>query len=150
MGIACLLALPALLMPMSALEACANLFAAVEFPRAPLFAYLLRAALATYAAVGVFYVILAVRPEKYPVLVPFSGVAAVYLGVALAIVGGITGLPALWFVPDALFSIVLGVLILLFWGRARGESGRAASAGEPAVAEPEEEAESAGEEEDTV
>ena len=41
----------------------------------------------TYTAVGVYLIILARNPMKYTVLVPFTGISAVLLGLACAITG---------------------------------------------------------------
>ncbi|MHC4659181.1 MAG: hypothetical protein ACYS83_08400 [Planctomycetota bacterium] len=48
-------------------------------------------------------------------LVPFSGVAAVLLGVVCAIAGLAVRMPVLWFVGDSGACVVLGVLILVFF-----------------------------------
>jgi len=74
---------------------------------------------ATYAAAGVFFVILALHPMKYGVLVPFSGAAAVFLGVVCAISGYVSRMPFLWFMGDAVACTLFGILILLFWRRVR-------------------------------
>jgi integral membrane sensor domain MASE1 len=68
---------------------------------------------------GYFFVILALHPMKYPVLEPFSGIAAVFLGVVCAISGSMVRMPAIWYLGDALSCVVLGVLILVFWQRAK-------------------------------
>jgi len=69
--------------------------------------------------VGVFFVILALHPMKYGVLVPFSGLAAVFLGVVCAIAGLVVGMPVLWFLGDSVSCTVLGVLIVVFWRQAK-------------------------------
>jgi len=72
--------------------------------------------------VGVFFVILALRPMDYRVLVPFSGLAAVLLGVVCAITGKAENMPAAWYLGDALPCILLGALILVFWQRSKKTS----------------------------
>ena len=66
--------------------------------------------------------ILALHPMKYGVLVPFSGLAAVFLGVVCAIAGLVVGMPVLWFLGDSVSCTVLGVLILVFWRQAKQTS----------------------------
>ncbi len=69
--------------------------------------------------IGVFFIILALNPMKYGVMVPFSGIAAVLTGVVCGITGPAVGMPAAWFLGDTLSCLVLGVLILVFWRKAK-------------------------------
>ncbi len=69
-----------------------------------------------------FFIILALNPVKYGVLVPFSGLAAVFVGVVCFITGLAVGMPAVWFLGDSLSCAVLGVLILVFWRKAKSLS----------------------------
>ena len=121
-AIACLLSVFGMFLPISAWESIAKFFGIESLPDSPVFMYAARLMSATYALVGVFFVILALDPMKYGVLVPFSGVASVLLGIVCAIVGLITKMPNLWFLCDSLSCVVLGVLILAFWQRAKQKS----------------------------
>ena len=118
-GIACLSSVFGMFLPMSIWESIAKFFGAEVLPDSPLFSYVFRVMWATYVGVGVFYIILALDPVKYGVMVPFSGLAAVVLGVVCAITGMAVGMPALWFLGDSLSCIVLGVLIIIFWRQAK-------------------------------
>jgi hypothetical protein len=121
-GIACLLSIFGMFLPISAWQSFTKIFGIESLPDSPLFMYAARLMSATYALVGVFFIILALDPMKYGVLVPFSGVASVLLGVVCAIVGLIVAMPTLWFLCDSLSCVVLGVLILIFWQRAKQKS----------------------------
>ena len=55
---------------------------------------------------------------KYGVIVPFTGLAAVFLGVVCAITGLVVGMSVLWFLGDSVSCAILGVLILAFWQQA--------------------------------
>jgi len=57
-------------------------------------------------------------PMKYGVMVPFSGLGAVFVGVVCAIAGLLSEMPLWWFMGDSLSCLVLGVLILVFWQQA--------------------------------
>ena len=118
-GIGCLLSVFGMFLPVRLLESIVKAFGGQTFPDSPLFLYVLRVMSATYVAVGVFFVILALRPMDFGVLVPFSGLAAVFLGVVCAITGQAVGMPVLWFLGDSLSCVVLGVLIVVFWRQAR-------------------------------
>ena len=118
-GVLCLLAVVGLFLPFSACQAVARFFGVESLPDSPLIMYVIRTAAATYVGIGVYFVILALRPKDYGVLVPFSGLAAVFVGAVCGITGLIVKMPVLWFLGDCLSCAVLGVLILLFWRRAK-------------------------------
>ena len=118
-GIACLLSVFGMFLPISTWESWAKLFGLEPLPDSPLFFYTARLMSATFAAIGVFLIILAIRPMNYGIMVPFTGVAAVVLGVICAITGFAVKMPNLWFLGDSLSCLALGVLILVFWQKAR-------------------------------
>jgi len=120
-GIGCLLSLGTLLLPYSAVRSVAEALGGQDLPCTPAFVYAIRAIAATYVSIGVFYVILAISPTRYGIMVPFSGAAGAAVGLSLAVFGISGGLPVLWYLPDAVFCVVLGALIIVFWWGARGE-----------------------------
>ncbi len=123
-GILCLLSVFAMFLPMSLWETIAKAFdVQLVLPDSPLFEYMVRLMSATYVAVGVYLVILALHPMKYGIMVPFTGIAAVLLGVVCAITGLAVGMPVLWFLGDAISCAVLGILIVVFWRKAKQTSG---------------------------
>lgn len=120
-GVLCLLSVFGAILPVSAWESIAKCFGveSLGLPASPLVEYVVRVMSATYVAVGVYLIILALNPVKYGIMVPFTGVAAVLLGAACAITGLVVGVPVLWFLGDSVSCVVLGVLVLLFWRRAK-------------------------------
>ena len=123
-GIGCLLSVLGIFLPVGSIESFVQLFGEQSFPDSPVFLYALRLMSATYAAVGVFFVILALDPMKYGVMVPFSGLGAVLIGVVCAIVGLLEAIPLWWFLGDSLSCVVVGVLIFVFWQQAKQTSGQ--------------------------
>ena len=121
-GIGCLLSVFGMFMPFSAWQSIARFFGIESVPDSPLCLYGVRVMSATCAGVGAFFVILALAPTKYGVMVPFSGIAAVFLGLVCGITGLVVAMPALWFLGDSLSCVVLGVLILIFWRQAKRAS----------------------------
>ncbi len=121
-GVGCLLSVFGIFLPVSAWESIVKLFGIEPLPDSPLFFYTARLMSATYAAVGVFFIILALRPVDYGVMVPFSGLAAVVLGAICAVTGFAVKMPNLWFLGDSLSCAVLGVLVLVFWRQVRQQS----------------------------
>ena len=122
-GVGCLLSVFGIFLPMPVFESIAKFFGIELLPDSPLLVYAVRLMSATYAAVGVFFIILALQPMKYGVMVPFSGLGAVFVGVVCAIAGLSTAMPLWWFLGDSLSCLVLGVLILVFWQQAKQTSG---------------------------
>jgi len=118
-GILCLLSVFGMFLPVRVVESLTKAFGVQTLPDSPLVMYVVRVMSATYAGVGVYFVILALRPMDYGVLVPFTGLAAVLLGVVCGITGLVVRMPLLWFLGDFVSCTVLGVLILVFWRKAR-------------------------------
>lgn len=118
-GIACLLAAPGIFVPMESWLKVTGFFGIETLPDAPIFVYMARLLCATYAGIGIYFLILGLRPLKHGVLVPFSGIACVLLGVLCWITGEAAGMPAKWYLSDSLSSLILGFLILMFWLFAR-------------------------------
>ena len=114
-GILCLLSGFGTFLPVSMLESFAKVFGVQAFPDSPLFEYVVRVSSAMAVAMGAFFVILALHPMKYPVLVPFSGLASVFLGVVCGITGLAVGMSPPWFLGDSLSCLIMGVLILASW-----------------------------------
>ena len=71
------------------------------------------------AGMGVFFIILALRPTAYGVMVPFAGLYNIGLGVACGVTGFIEQMPNLWFLGDTISCLVFGVLILVFSQQAK-------------------------------
>ncbi len=120
-GVGCLMSVIGMFLPISAWESIAKFFGAesLGLPDSPLVEYAVRVGSATYVAVGVYLIILALHPMKYPTLIPFTGLASVFLGVVCGVTGLATGMYPMWFLGDSLSCLVLGILILLFWQKVK-------------------------------
>lgn len=120
-GVLCLAALVGLVLPMATLESMAGAFGDATFPKAPVVTYVVRTFSATFAAIGVFFILLARDPMRYGVMVPFAGVAAAALGVICGITGAATGIPLLWYLGDCVSCLLAGALVLVLWRRATAD-----------------------------
>jgi len=118
-GVLCLASGVGMFSPVSAFESIAKFFGVESLPDSPLVLYAGRGMSATYVGVGIFFIILALNPAKYGVMVPFSGLCSVFIGAVCAITGIAVRMPALWYLGDSVPCLVLGVLILAFWRRAK-------------------------------
>ncbi|MBC8473071.1 MAG: hypothetical protein H8D56_26725 [Planctomycetes bacterium] len=122
-GIGCLLSLFGMVLPVSSWQSIAKLFGIESVPNLPQFSYAVRVGSGTYAGVGIFFIILALDPLRYGIMVPFSGLGAVFVGVVCAIAGLLTKMAFWWFMGDSLSCLVLGALILVFWKQAKKTPG---------------------------
>ena len=120
-GVLCVLAVVGLFLPMSALDRIAQVFGGVNLPEESLVNYGVRGISATFVAIGVFYIMLALDPERYGPMVPFSGAAAVFVGLSCGVAGAVEGLSVMVYLFDALGCTVVGLLILGFWNKCRQE-----------------------------
>lgn len=137
LGLLCLLSVLGVFLPLDTLDSLAKRFGAGDYLRqAPPFVYCVRIMSATFTAIGVYLLLLARDPLRYGGMVPMTGVAAIWIGGCCLAFGILSGLGVLWFLPDAASSVVFGVLILIFYGRALGEAGAAAGEPAPAVGTP--------------
>jgi hypothetical protein len=118
-GLGCLLSVFTVFMPMSWFESLYTAFVRQSLPEGPELAYAVRVTSGMSVVLGGFYVLLALRPMEYGVLVPFSGWAMVFLGVVCGVAGVAAGMPAWWALGDAVWCLVFGTLIVVFWQRAR-------------------------------
>jgi hypothetical protein len=119
-GIGCLLSVFGMFfLPVSTWEAIVKFFGIESLPDSPLFLYVARLMSAMCAAVGVFFIILALHPMKYGVMVPFSGLAMVFVGMVCWVTGLVVGMPSLWVLTDSFSCIVLGTLIFAFWRKTK-------------------------------
>ena len=118
-GIGCLASVGGLVLPIWAWKAITEAFGIASLPDSPQFMYAARLLSAMSGATGVFLIILALDPLKYGVMVPFTGVSAICLGVVCGVAGSATVMPAWWYLGDSLSCLVLGALMLAFWQQAR-------------------------------
>ena len=119
-GIASLLSVCVMFfMPLSAWETIAKYFGVEALPDSPMFVYVARLTSAMWTMIGVFFIILATNPVKYEAMIPFSGLAMVFLGMVCWVTGLVMGMPSRLVLSDSLSSIVLGTLIFALWNKAK-------------------------------
>ena len=120
-GTLCLLSLFGIFLPISALESITKFFGveSFQFPDTPMVKYVLRVVLAMDTLTGVYLIILALNPLKYPALIPFTGLAAIFIGLVCGITGYATAIPRFWFMGDAVGCLLVGILILVFWQKVK-------------------------------
>lgn len=119
-GIVCLLSGLGMVLPVKHIEWFMGLFGIEKLPDSPLFLYVLRSMCATYVGIGIFFIILALRPLAYGVLVPFSAVFLIFVGAVCGVTGFMVKMPFKWYANgDLLICVVSGLLILIFYPLAK-------------------------------
>jgi hypothetical protein len=119
-GIGCLLSVFVMFfLPVSTWESITKFLGVDTVPDLPLFLYTARRMSAMCAALGVFFVILARDPMKYGAMVPFSGIAIVFVGMVCWITGLVVEMPPRWILGDSMSCVVLGTLIFAFWQKTK-------------------------------
>ena len=118
-AVACLMSAAGVFLPISVWESVAKVFGVELLPDTPVSEYMIRLMLATYSAIGVFLAILALKPLDYGIMVPFTALSSIVLGVVCVVTGFMVGMPTQWFLGDSLPCLILGVLILVFWKKAK-------------------------------
>jgi hypothetical protein len=119
MGLMCLTSVVGVFLPISQIDSMMTNWCGVGLPEGPVMVYFVRVMSVTYAAIGLFFIMLAVRPLEYKGMVPFAGVASAIIGIVCLVVGRAAGLPGKAYVWDFLGGFILGVLIFMFWAKAR-------------------------------
>lgn len=121
-AVGCLLSVVGLFMSPELIESLFNWFRVDEqFPDGALVMYMFRLMSGTSVIIGVFFAILAIDPSMYGVLLPFSGLAAVAVGMLCAVTGIALGVVPQWYLGDALPCVIIGVLIFAFWQKTKQE-----------------------------
>ncbi|MCK5473116.1 MAG: hypothetical protein KAI59_03725 [Planctomycetes bacterium] len=118
-GIVCLLSVIGVIAPLKNIQWFMGLFGIENLPDSPLFLYMLRLICATWAGIGIFFIILALNPLSYGVLVPLSALFLILVGAVCGVTGFITKMPFKWYASDLLSCVILGLLILIFYPQAK-------------------------------
>lgn len=121
-GILCLLSVLGMFLSISTVGSILKVFGGEAIPDQPQCAYGIRVVSTSFVGVGIFFIILALHPMDYGVMVPFSGLFAAILGIICLITGIAVGMPVLWFLCDSLSCFIPGILIFVFWRRAKQAS----------------------------
>jgi hypothetical protein len=120
-GIAFLLSFIFLLIPWRVMVHWCELIG-IELPLiAPVSVYVTRLLLVCSGLIGIFFLILAANPLRYGPMLPLAGYGLILAGLVCLAYGIRYKLHVIMFGGDVVFSIVAGLLILVFRARAIGE-----------------------------
>jgi len=124
-GTAALLALVAVVMPYSWMNAIHQWLGMGQLPAEPIVGYLARSTSAFYALLGGLFWVASFDLHRHRMVLCYLGIVIVIFGTALFVVDLLEGMPFWWTIGEGPFNIVFGVVILALARRlGRGENRR--------------------------
>ena len=124
-GTAALLALVAVVMPYSWMNAVHEWLGMGTLPSEPIVGYLARSTSAFYALLGGLFWVASFDLHRHRMVLCYLGIVIVIFGTALFVVDLLEGMPLWWTIGEGPFNIVFGVVILALARRlGRGENQR--------------------------
>lgn len=102
-----------LFMPWSYTAAVLNSLGMESVPESPMFIYWFRMTASAFTLIGIMFFLLAMRPEKYRMLVSIAGLSMLLEGLVLLLNGLSLGLAFFPFAADLCFTLGGGSLIVL-------------------------------------
>lgn len=124
-GTAALLALVAVVMPYSWMNAVHEWLGMGTLPSEPIVGYLARSTSAFYALLGGLFWVASFDLHQHRMVLCYLGIVIVIFGTALFVVDLLEGMPLWWTIGEGPFNIVFGVVILALARRlGRGENRR--------------------------
>ncbi len=117
-GLFCL-AGPGLILPTSWWKAMAGWFLDGTtldnlWPTSPVFDYGLRASMVAYLWIGVILLVAATDPEKHRVQINIAIGGLFLMAIVTFVAGNANGIPTVWFLGDAIPSLIGAVLLVAF------------------------------------
>lgn len=123
-GTAALLAIVAVVIPYSWMNAIHKWLGMGQLPAEPIVGYLARSTSAFYALLGGLFWVVSFDLHRHKVVLCYLGVAIVIFGAALLVVDLLEGMPLYWSLMEGPINVVFGVFILLSAYRLNSESSR--------------------------
>lgn len=118
-GLGCLLAFPFVFLPWDMLNKLILFFGMEAMPRVSTSMYLLRVTYGIFGLVGIYFLILARDPMRYPALIMLAVCGLFFIGLLTLIAGWVHRVRSFWYLGDPIFAFIMGVVILVLWRCAR-------------------------------
>jgi hypothetical protein len=113
LGVSCLFALPAMVMPVSWMAAAHEWSGLGKFPDAPVVVYLARAVSGFYAMFGGLMLIAASDARRYATIITYCAWLGILFSAAIVCVILAAGMPWYWAMGEAVSGPPTGIIILL-------------------------------------
>jgi hypothetical protein len=121
-GTVALLALVAVVMPYSWMNATHKWLGLGQLPAEPIVGYLARSTSAFYALLGGLFWVASFDLHRHKLVLCYLGVVIVIFGAALLVVDLLEGMPLYWSLTEGPINVVFGVFILLLAYHLNSES----------------------------
>ncbi|UCG56315.1 MAG: hypothetical protein JSU70_15785 [Phycisphaerales bacterium] len=118
-GTAALLALGAVVMPYSWMNAVHGWLGMGRLPQAPIVSYLARSTSGFYVLLGGLFWVVSFDLRRHEVVLYYLGVVIVVFGAALFVIDLAVGMPLFWSLGEGPFNTALGIVILFSSRRLR-------------------------------
>ena len=112
-GSMALLAIFAVVMPYSWMNAVHRWLGMGELSDQPIVGYLARSASAFYALLGGLFWVVSFDLHRHKVVLCYLGIVVVIFGAALFVIDLLEGMPLYWSLTEGLFNICFGIVILV-------------------------------------
>jgi hypothetical protein len=113
LGTAALLALVAVVMPHSWMNATHQWLGMGQLPPEPIVGYLARSTSAFYALLGGLFWVVSFDLHRHKLILCYLGVAIVIFGAALLTVDLLEGMPLWWTIGEGPINVIFGVVIFM-------------------------------------
>lgn len=113
-GTVALLAVIAVVMPYSWMDAVHQRLGMGKLPPEPIVGYLARSTSAFYAMLGGLLWVVSFDLRRHRVVLQYLGLVIILLGITLGMVGFMEGMPRFWKLAEGPINLAIGIVILIF------------------------------------
>jgi len=117
LGTASLLALVAVVMPYSWMNATHQWLGMGQLPAEPIVGYLARSTSAFYALLGGLFWVVSFDLHRHTMVLCYLGIVIIIFGAALFVIDLLEGMPLYWSFTEGPFNVVFGVVIFALASR---------------------------------
>ena len=111
-AIGCLTVVPFIFLPWSVLEAIVSFFGHDPIPDVPVVIYFVKVLFIVLGFIGIYFIILARNPLGYAPMLYLGAYGLIIFGLLALILGFTIDVSPIVYIGDALFSLVLGIIIV--------------------------------------
>jgi hypothetical protein len=118
-AVGCLTAVPLVILPWCIIENIMVCFGLTAIPDIPAAMYFVRIACGVFGLIGIFFIILAKNPLNYGPMLNLAAYGLVVFGLLSLILGLSLKMSPIVYLGDAIFGIVLGIVIAVLSSKAQ-------------------------------
>jgi asparagine N-glycosylation enzyme membrane subunit Stt3 len=118
-GLGCLAAVPFIFIPWSYIGIITSWFNIEPLPNAPIVIYFYKTVFAVFGLIGIFFIILALDPFGYGIMLDLGAYGLMLFGVLTLILGLTLTIPIIVYLGDSLSGLFLGIIIKILSSKQR-------------------------------